>query len=283
MARRGPGDWPMPPRRHRPKRQAGFNFETAEKARAQDMKRARLIQSNRSLAKRRARKLSKALKNATSFPRNLASMRYCRRRRLAINGQLGWLVKRKGGPLTLATLLPRGWLIPADELSEVSPRKLLAQIRAVLSRAGASNADGWAYLVMDCEYVEYLDAFAFHVHGVCAGGMAGVIGSLRERRKFKWLPEATGLGKRPVQLKRVTEGEEARALNYLIKTFHGKRVYAQGSDGPVRTGLKVSVPEPRHSQYLLWLSRWGIEDFVLSMHLFFGKDRLLVTRARVQT
>jgi hypothetical protein len=113
--------------------------------------------------------------------------------------------------------------------------------------------------------------------------MAGVIGSLRERRKFKWLPEASGLGKRPVQLKRITEGEEARAVNYLIKTYHGKRVYAHGSEGLVRTGFKVSMPEPRLSQYLLWLSRWSIGDFVLSVHLFFGKDRLLVSRARVQS
>lgn len=283
MARRGPGDWPLPPRRHRPDRQAGFGCETAKKARAQDKKRAGLIQGNRSLARREAGRLAKALKSPTSFHRSLASMRYLRKRRLAINGHLGWLIKRVTEPLTFSTLLPRGWLIPADHLGDVNPRKLLAQIRAVLIRAGASNSDGWAFFVLDCEYIEHLDAFAFHLHGVSMGAISIVIGSLRERRKFQWQPGAHGLGKRPVQMKRVNPGEEARTVNYLIKTFHGKRVYREEDGELVRTGQKVAIPGPRHSEYLLWLSRWRIADFVLSIHLSFGRNRLLVSSDNVQS
>lgn len=283
MPRRGPGDWPRPPRRHRSGRQAGFNRETLRKGRAEDKKRGGHIQNNGSLPRREAGRLAKALMSPTSFHRSLASMRYLRKRRLAINDHLGWLINRVAEPLTFSTLLPRGWLIPADQLGDVNPRKFLAQIRAVLIRAGASYAAGWAFFVLDCEYIEHLDAFAFHLHGVSMGAISIIIGSLRERRKFHWQPGDHGLGKRPVQLKRVTQGEEARTVNYLIKTFHGKRVYREEGGEPVRTGQKVAVPEPRRSEYLLWLSRWRIDDIVLSVHLFFGKDRLQVSRARVQT
>jgi hypothetical protein len=283
MPRRGPAAWPPAPRRFRRDRQEGFTRETAKQARAQDRKRARSIKGNGSLVKGRSARLAKLLDSPTSHPRNMASMRYCRKRRRAINGHLGWLIARGKVPVTFVTLLPRDMLIPADELHEVVPGKFLEQIRAVLNRAGISSAAGWAYLVLDLEYIEHLDAYSFHVHGVATGAVAGVIRSLRERTKFKWQPDNTGLGKRPVQLKSVTPGEEARTVNYLIKTFHGKRVYKEEDGKRVRTHKKVAIPEPRHSEYLLWLSRWRIEDFVLPIHVFFGSDRLRVSAANVHS
>lgn len=282
MPRRGPGEWAPPPRRYRADRQAGFKAETAKKARAWDRKRARSILDNKALDVRRAGRLAKSLSSKNSYPRNMASMRYVRKRRLIINSHLGWLVERTSGPMKFATLLPRGWLISADELEHVNPRKLLEQLRAALNRAGVGKAEGWAFLALDSEYIPHLDAHAFHLHVATKGAVAGVVSGLRKRKIFDWQPDAHGLAKRPVQVKTVPQGQEARAVNYLVKSFHGKRVYASEAGKLVRTGKKAAMPEPRHSEYLMWLSRWKIEDFVLSVHLYFSKDRLLISKKRVR-
>jgi hypothetical protein len=150
------------------------------------------------------------------------------------------------------------------------------------TRAGVSRAAGWAYLVLDTEYIEHLDAYAFHAHVATKGAVAGVVSNLRERRAFDWESAAHGLAKRPIQLKRVLMGQEARTINYLVKTFHGKRVYVEENGEYVRTGRRVAIPEPRHSEYLMWLSRWKIEDFVLGVHLYFSTDRLLISEKRVR-
>lgn len=280
MARRGPGDWDMPPRPYRPDRQAGFAFETVEAARAQDRKRARLIEASKKARRRQFQRLAEKLRDATSHPVSMASARYVRKRRLRINGQLVYLIARSKADVELVTLLPRGWSVPAKELSSVEPKRLMEQLRAALYRAGASKMDGWAILVLDIEYVEHTDAYLFHAHGIATGDLTTCLDELRNRPKFKARPD-DGEGMRPVQLKRIAKGSEARSINYLIKSYFAKRVYAQVNENLIRTGKKVALPSHREVELLLWLNRWKIDDFVLSVHLYYGRYGLKVSRRGV--
>lgn len=200
-----------------------------------------------------------------------------------LNGHLLWLMQSRKKRTWLATLMPRGWLVPADELGNVDPRRLLEQLRAVFVRAKISWVGGWAYFVLDVEYIEHLDAYAFHVHGLTTKGIAKFLKGLRERRKFKWPRGSDGVPKRPIQVKLINRGEEARAANYLVKDYIGQHVHIVDNDGVyVRTRQRAAMPEPRNSEMIAWLARWSIDDFVLPINVYFGRDRLELSRCRTK-
>jgi hypothetical protein len=202
MARKRISQWSRPPSRFHPARQHGFTFESRAAARRRDRSRSRGLAAHAG-DNRMVQRLARSLEKPTTHPRNLASMRYVRKQRIVFNGHLHWLVRRQAKRLHLATLMPRGWLIPADELAHQNARQLLAQIRQVMVRAKVGAATGWAYLVLDIEYIEHLDAFAFHVHGIATQGVARVLRSVGKRPKLKWPKDAKGIPKRPCQLKLV--------------------------------------------------------------------------------
>jgi len=198
-----------------------------------------------------------------------------------LNGHLLWLARRTKRRLRLVTLMPQGWLIPAGELVDQNPRSLMEQLRSVFQRAKIGQDGGWAYFVLDVEYIEHLVAFAFHAHGIATKRVALRVRELRNRRKFKWPAGSDGIPNRPVQVKLVTRGDEARVINYLLKSYFGMRVYVLDEDGNlVRTRQRTAIPEPRQTDLIAWLSRWRIEDFVLPLNLYFGRDCLMVSRRR---
>lgn len=275
--RKRPSNWPRAPRCYHPARRSEFSFETLVRARREDHGRG-LQLAEAVAANAKVQKLRRSLVQAARHPCNLASMRYVRDRRSVINGQLLWLVTRRGHRIYLATLMPNGWLIPAVDLAKVEPHRLLEQLRAVLLRAGVGQASGWAYLVLDIEYIEHHDAFSFHLHGVATKEVALVLRSLRTGRKFQWPSEVAGAPRRPVQVKAVRRGHEARVANYLLKSRFTMRVYRLKGSMLVRTKQRKNIPEPRNSELITWLSQWKIDDVVLPINVHFAKDRLKISK-----
>ncbi len=276
MARKRPSGWPTAPRKYHPARQPGFEFETQAKARAVDRRNGRSLEQ---LARpnRRVRRVAETLRNQRRRPRRMSSARTKRAWRVAFVGHLTELIERSGKKVWLCTGIPVGWLIRADELSTIQPRVMLEQLRAVFNRAKLGQAGGWAYFVLDVEFIEHLDAYSFHIHGIATSRIARRFKALRHRPKFRWPEGSAGAPRRPIQVKRVTRGDAARVINYLLKSFFGKRVYRLEEGQYIRTKERVCIPEPRHSELLVWLARWSIDDFVLPVNLYFGQGRLEVS------
>lgn len=280
MARKKPSAWPAAHRRYHPARQPGFNFEKLEEARKRDAKRSRAVAAHPDLAAAH-RKLIRSLAKPKRHPRNMASARYIRRRRISFNSQLNRLIARRRGPVRFFTLIPRRWLIPTDQIADTTPGELLEQIRSTLNRAGIGRASGWLVMVLDVEYIAHLDAWSFHLHGLAAGGKARAIKTLRAKPKFKSAADHQDVGKRPVQIKRVRSGTEPRVVNYLIKTYFGMRVYHE-TNGKMRRGKgHLALPDRLEAEFLVWLSKWSFDDFVLTNGLYLGKKCLQISTRRV--
>jgi|GEM_PF-5273432 len=276
MARPKVSAWSAAPRDHHPARQAGFEFETQHKARSVDRRNGRSLEQLQE-PNRQVRRIARSLLDRQRRPRNMASARTKRSWKLVFVGQLSWLIARQGKKLWLCTGMPYGWLIPATELPDADPRRLREQLRAVFNRAKLGQAGGWAYFVLDIEYIEHLNAYSFHVHGIATSRIARRFRALRDRPKFRWPEGSIGAPRRPIQVKRINRGEGARVANYLPKTYFGCRVYRLERGQYIRTAKRVRIPEPRHSEMLLWLARWSIDDFVLPVNLYFGQGQLEVS------
>ena len=231
------------------------------------------------IARKHAR-FARSLAKPKKHPPNMASARYIRKCRVRFNGHLSWLIEREAIRLAFSTLIPAGWLVPADKLSEVEPRKLLEQLRGVLNRAGIDHTDGWMAAVLDLEYIEHLGCWSIHVHMISTGGATRVIRSLRAKPKFRRCADHPEIGRRPVQVKAVARGTEARVVNYLVKIFFGMQVYLEKNGVLERQQRRIAVPARRQAELLAWLKQWKIDDFVLTVGLYFGKDRLLVSKNR---
>lgn len=284
MARKKPSRWPLLPagfKLRRLKQQTPFRRKTRKEARREDRKRSEILASHEGLVQECAA-LIESLRDPDKFPRSMPSARYVYKYARVINRQVLRLVDRDSAPAKLVTLIPAGFLVPADKLGEVNPCLLLEQIRGVLIRAGISDATGWAFLVLDMEYIEHLDCWCIHIHGLATRGVAKVIRSLKARPKFKANADHPEIGGRPVQLKAIKPGTEARVIEYLIKNYFGMRAHAVIDGKRVRVGKRVSVPDRRQAELLAWLARWKIDDFILTCRLYFGENRIRVRRRCVQ-
>jgi hypothetical protein len=208
-------------------------------------------------------------------PSSPASPVYMRKQRSRIGGAMWKLIRTgKWGRVSTFTLIGRGWAFAAGSLSDADAIKLLASVRSDLNRCGAKVADGWLILGIHGEYDPGTGMYQLHVHGVAADGMIGVVDRLRDRPKYR--SKRTG----PDKIQRVRISEQPLTdlpspLTYVVQSFWPCRWSGEvGEDRFARQRRKGRIPEPQHTEVLLWLDRWSLADLILIMKLRVTKGGL---------
>jgi hypothetical protein len=277
MARLGIADLPKPQKGYRPsRRQAGF--ESCKNTRKEDALRVKRLRSKEVLDSPRTDK-----KAAKRLARTLASSIYLRGVRDRLGGALWQLVATALLLAATFTLLSRAWIFTPEQLQKVNARKLIAGVRQDLIRAGAAKAKGVLILFLHGEFEPESGLFVLHFHGVALGGMIDVVDRLRKRRKYKPAPrgkDGRPAIRTPVRIRRKPLTSLPEPLTYILKPYWpAKRIGAvDGSDQDKRNRRHGRIPEPYHSEALLWLDRWALSDISLMIGIYVDQNGFKLRR-----
>lgn len=185
--------------------------------------------------------------------------------------------------LTKFTIIPASWEFTAEQLLAVNPVLLLAALRTALYEMGAATATGWIFLGFHGEFDPVAKVYRLHVHGIAYGGMVQVVDRLRTLPNYKTsrlLPDGSPSPVyRRVRMTRERVNRLPRPLTYLVQSFWPARALWVSEDGRRRRARqKRRIPEPYHSQVLLWLDKWSIDDLTLMIGLRVTKNGLTQTK-----
>ncbi len=185
--------------------------------------------------------------------------------------------------LTKFTIIPSSWEFTAEQLLAVNPILLLAALRTALYEMGAATATGWIFLGLHGEFDPKAKVYRLHVHGIAYGGMAQVVDRLRSLPNYatsRWLPDGSPSPVyRRVRMTRKRVNRLPRPLTYLVQSYWPARALWVSEDGRRRRARrKRRLPEPYHSQVLLWLDKWSIDDLTLMIGLRVTKNGLTQTK-----
>jgi hypothetical protein len=269
MAGKGITDLRRPPKRFNP---VGTpDFETKKAKEAEDRTRARGLRKQ--AAETADPIMAAALQDladridpkVTEDTQTIASARYMRKHRIRLTGALWELhIRRKGRPRRF-TLMPRGMTFTPDQLIQQKPPQLLARVRAALIRAGAGIAvNGFLILGLHGEYDPLTGLFQIHFHGYGEGPLLAAV-------------EGSKATDAPVQIRKSPLTNLPSPLSYIVQSWWPSRARGIGEDRLDHASpRRCRIPEPAHSQWLLWLDRWRLQDMVLMMRLRVVNGRLRV-------
>lgn len=265
-------------------------FETIEDKRAEDLLRAAWIENSTwpdgagPVARDLTGKLRHGAKTGDPFP-TLASALHMRDARMRVAGGIWQLHDELGHlPRSVFTLIPRGYWLTPEELESWGLEKAKKALRSALNRAGAHNADGALIAFLHGEYDEATDRYQLHWHGWAAGGMIQVVRRLRIQKAYISTEQAragdTDGVRNRVVVSRKPILNPAYRLSYLTQSFWPSRATGvmpetpRGKGGRFRVRGKRRLPEPQHSQQLLWIHQWRVEDISLVMKVSVVGGRL---------
>ena len=165
---------------------------------------------------------------------------------------------------TTFTVASRSWEIEANQLRQFDPRKLVNEFLTDMNRAGGLNHIGYVTAFLHSELVNET-LYRQHFHGLCTQEFAGILDKLRLNEKYQ-----TRSGERPsIKIRRKPLDNVPYALTYLLKSYW-PGIY----EGPVGDGTFTGrqshvrrIKEPHHSNVLLWLDQWRLEDITLLKNL----------------
>jgi hypothetical protein len=272
----------LPPARTKYRKGVRASIETVGGARAEDRTRARKLRHEIKIGtdlidEDRARQLVRMLKRSADSERvskTLASSRYMRKQRLRLGSSLWQYVDGLEEPFTTFTLISSRWTTLGEDLRSLDPVKLLQGVRSDLNRAGASEADGSIFMGLDGTYDLRRSVFQPHIHGLATGSMIEVVDGLRRLKKFKPVKAGTAVQPpihRPIQVRRAQLVNLPHPLTYLMKSYWACPWHnEQGTASSIREGHLVRIPEPFHSDWLIWLDRWRLSELTLMMGMYVG-------------
>lgn len=263
-------------------------FESKDRARAEDALRARRLECpaasksdllDGDAAAKLAKRLRRSAKSA-KFPRSLACARFMRKHRLNLISSL-WAMahEQAAGPVQTATVISGKWTTRPEDLMQLDPRKLLNGLRTDLNRCGAGDAEGALIAFVHGEFEPNRQLYQPHCHLLVVGDMTDALDRLRTLDKYKpvrgddleTIPIAC-----PIRIDRRSLSNMPLPLTYLLKAYWPSRwVSDVRSDGSYdRQQGTARMPEPYHSQILLWQDQWSLRDITLMMGMFVSKDGL---------
>jgi hypothetical protein len=198
---------------------------------------------------------------------------YMRMLRVRVVGWLLLLLSTMGVlSATVFTVLPKSWEFTPEEFNDADPLRLLAAFRSALYAKEAALIDGWLIAFIHGEFDPVARVYRLHLHGLCSWTLAAVIDALRNDPNYRterllpngeWNPVY-----RRVWVTRKPLTNLARALSYLVQSFWPSRPIYVSADGKRRRVRdKRRIPEPYHSQVLLWLDRYRLRDLTLMIGL----------------
>ena len=257
------------------------NFETLAYVLDEDATRTKLLAKYQKLespsigytltyAPGHARRLKRFLKKAVDKRKrkSLASSVDMREFRIRVCGHVKLLrdTTLEYDPMPFHVMID-DWHVPASDLCLIDPRKLKAEFLADLNRAGGDNANGYLIMFLHAEFDPVRFIYKLHFHGMVGGNMKQVIHHLKTLKKYvttKPDPASIVVRKAPLH-------DDWTALSYLLKSFWPSRYSGPVADkGVMRPRKGRRIPEPYHSEYLMWLHQWRLEDITLLKNLRVG-------------
>lgn len=277
MAGRGITDLRNPRRGYDPRRSE--KFETQAAAKREDRTRARMLREQARLRPQLAHMLLDLADRidplSTRAPTTIASSRYMHRHRRKIGGEL-WRLHGEGRERgCVATLMPAGHLCAPTELGGIEPGQLSAQVRSALFRAGLGGADGFLFVGLHGEYDPLTGRFQLHFHLYGVGGALDAVRRLCQQARYKPQMAANpDRARSPVQIRKAPLTHLPDPLTYLVQSWWPSRRRFNEDGTRVAKPRRERIPEPAHSEYLLWLDRWRLQDIVLMIGLRVINGRL---------
>ncbi len=297
---------PWPNDRYRPDLHSR-DFESAEQATAEDAYRAKslrkLVCKCRSRAvsagKRRAARSLRRAKRLEALadrldpalsphsPQSLASSRFMRDLRVRVIGSVWKLVDEdQTGRLRRYDLAKPSWLVACRQFREETASRYTAKLRQDLLRAARSigkrsvaDCDGFLIAFLHGEHIQYADeseALHPHFHAVATGDWIDVVETMRGQRGYK------RRGRKdppPIRARREID-DLPYALSYLLKGYWpGKwRGEVSGVGTQRRSRKHFRIPEPHHSNLLLWLDHFEPADLILMMGVRLSRNGFTRTK-----
>ncbi|RYG56905.1 MAG: hypothetical protein EON56_03370 [Alphaproteobacteria bacterium] len=197
--------------------------------------------------------------------------------RQRVCGQIWRLVKRT---LNLNpcffTLFPRGWEVPAGQLDGFNPIKKLAALRSLINRCGRQHLGGYLIAFIHGEFEPSRNVYQLHIHGIVAGSLRDVIDQeVRKTPSVRSNDGTYGLSDFVRHRLRMESSltDLPRPITYLVKSFWPSKLQYLNAQGQLRRHRRVRrIGEPYHTEVLLWLDQWRLNDLSLLMNLSVGKD-----------
>jgi len=214
----------------------------------------------------------------------MASSLYMRKMRSLVIGNLWPLVENlRLAPARTATLLPTGMWVPASDLDRVDPNRLMHRLRRDCQRVGIDKASGYLIAVLHAEFDVRREGYDFHYHLVAGGEKAWLLERLRCLKKYsapRSEPWEQGMPDRPrVWVSSKPLNNLPDPLTYILKSYYPHRPTKLVDGGPEiqRSEAGWRIPEPFHTQWLLWMNRWTISDHILLIGLRPSKQGFVLT------
>ncbi|MDB5714182.1 MAG: hypothetical protein JWO15_1579 [Sphingomonadales bacterium] len=295
-------DLPLPDDHYRPdlstRRLDGvINFEQIDAAYIEDKQRACLLSAtavgqNESLLQQETIDLAKRLlrnSRGDTLSATLASASYVREPRIKVAGAV-WKLHEDNPdvPVATVTLIPRGLKVPSSKLLKVDPRIICNAVKSDLNRAGGKEADGWFIGFIHGENDPGTDTDVPHMHGMVGGGMIDVVDRLRHQPKYaSHRPKGSDVGEPLCQRVRISRGPLTNLpdpITYILQSYWPARWSGDVGGGSVkRTRRKHRIPEPHHTEVLLWLDQWKLSDLCILVGLRVTKTGLKATKSTANT
>ena len=208
---------------------------------------------------------------------SLASSVYMRQLRISVCGNIWELLDSIEAShfnryARAFTIVPKSWEFKASELANVDPTALIKSLRTALYDQGAKDELGWLIAIIHGEFDPIAKVYRLHVHGLAFGGMVQAIDRLRRLPNYQSRSKDTD-GRpnsvyRRVVVNRMPLTNLPQPITYLVQSFWPSRAVIISDDGTrIRQRDKGRIPEPYHSEVLLWLNRWRLTDLTLMIGL----------------
>lgn len=294
MSGRSIGGLPLPPRLYDPagvRHQArGCGFEELDAARNEEITRIRMLRSaaqtnsNDLFDPAEAEVLADRLEDTLQrgrLARTPASFRYMRHVRRRFGGWLWQLSDFHPHPVSQVTLLSESWVVPGEDLMLFDPAEMFERVRSRLAANGAYHVPGYLALGCHAEFWNPTQEWRIHAHGIAGGAMRDCVDALRGCRMFK--QDQRGARERPNVLIQDGLTNFPRPMLYTLQGWFPKRGYENPKTGEIERGRKTRVPEPYHTQYLLWLDRFRLKDLVLLIGLRATERGLILVNKPTRT
>lgn len=271
----------------------GAWFESEADKRVEDALRAKRIDPTAGKLKRKRRRKLKLynsvaasdLKSRLSYgpgndpPPTLASALWMRDARVRITGALWELVEsRRFSDVRSFTAIPRGWEIEPGALGSKKAAKLLAQFRSDLNRAGAKGATGFLVASVHGEFEPTRGVYILHIHGIATDDFIAILAKIKKKNR-KYKHENGDAIRNRLRRVRIKPETLPYPLSYPFKSFWpARRIGPVGEDDEVkRERAYHRIPEPYHTQVLLWHDQQRLRDTVLLLKLSVSKRGLVYT------
>lgn len=165
---------------------------------------------------------------------------------------LGW------SNLRTFTLMNDRWVFTPEEFNHITATRIKRRLRTHLVRIGITADAGFLLAFIHGEFDPVSRLYTLHFHGITTAEIADLLQSLVG--KWGYVPTRTGAS--PLRRDRIND--PGRQLSYLLKSYwpsKGVREMLNGSRKRDRKGRRI--PEPYHTQYLLWMDRHRLSDLTV--------------------